>query len=1342
MKCFCAAVTLLLVSLSGIAHAQCTTPTLNSFTLTPNAIAGDQSQFAVGTVSFCLPPGDANLAVIQISESYITSTRSECINGYATDLGTCNYPNAGTGNITVEFYLNGYNYTTTAQSGTVNVNLYSYLPVISDPLTVNPAGVPPQDPGPCPGQGVTGSGCVGKPINVTTGNTWIAHHDYSIPGLGGGLSLTRTWTSFWPNISPPAESGIFGDSWRSSFEEFIQLTSGGATYWKGDSSQLIYSYSGTYSIISPLNDQTTLAANPTTGGWIITQKNGTQRNFNSGGYLTSIVDLNGNTTTINLDATYPSRIDSVTSAGNQTLTFNYTNSEFPTLCTSIVDSVGTAATYTYNSSGLITGVKYPDDSEYNFAYQPSTTLIQTVTDSMGKTIEYHSYDSLRRGLTSQQANDSNGNPVNKVTISYGSPQPYQNYVCDSTGEDCVTVQVSARAQRSFISQTYGGTGAHGCNTCDFLGNGGATADALGNRTSATDSNGNTTLYTYDNYSNMISKALPDYFTGTWDTWYYTYNSLGEVLTATDPLGTGPGDPNHTTINYYDPSGNGNLLSVTTPSPDGGITPPSTTHYTYYPNGTLKTVTDPLGNQTSMTYYPTGLLYTVTDAAQNTTTYAYDGRGNLTLLTDATQNQTQFQYDSMNRLTEIIYQNTTSSTVIYAYDWRGRRISVTDQDGRVTKYGYDDADRLISVTDAQSPNPGVTTYGYDDENNLTDIWDANHNHTQFTYLPGKYLQKTVFPSGYSESYAWDGNFNLTSKTDRNNTTINYEYDYQNHLYIKQDPGEIVYDYDPAGRLTQVNDYNTASEATYGFVYDNMNRLSSATTTYQFALLPAQTVQYGYDAASNRKLMIDPTGTQTNYTYDQLNRLYTLGNSWAGSFTFNYDSLSRRTQLIRPNGVTTAYAYDALSHLLSVLHQVGATTIDGHTYTYDPAGNRTSKLDINSTITQMKSAYSYDNIYQLTRVMMSSQTSSGSQQPYATETYTYDLVGNRLSSLGVSHYTYNSSNELLSTPSGKYGYDKDGEMLTRPDGKQFKWDYENRMTQAILPGSGGTVTFTYDPFGRRIQKSGPLGTANYIYDGKNILETLDQNANPLARYSDTLSVDEPLAELVSGSTSYYEQDGLGSVTSLSGSSGAITNSYIYNSFGSLTGSSGTTPNPFQYTSRELDPETGIYYYRARYYDPNVGRFLSNDEIGNDEGTNLYLYVGNSPIDLRDPTGFYKLIGFLPDQQTQMANAIEEAIQKLSENCPSCAGPDGPKIINALQSATFSYAPDLKDCAQTWPFHKLLHRIEVGGLAFSPQRCCSLASTLAHEGYHLAGAGDPEAYKLEKDCFNCGTGHPPSK
>ena len=457
----------------------------------------------------------------------------------------------------------------------------------------------------------------------------------------------------------------------------------------------------------------------------------------------------------------------------------------------------------------------------------------------------------------------------------------------------------------------------------------------------------------------------------------------------------------------------------------------------------------------------------------------------------------------------------------------------------------------------------------------------------------------------ENYNYDLVGNLQSKTDRKNQTIQYVYDALYRVTSKTYPDttSVEYAYDLAGKVQQVSD----PTGTYGFAYDNMGRLIGTTTQYSY--LPGFNFQnaYTYDAASNRKSLTAPDGSVSTYGYDTLNRLNGLANSWAGSFGFSYDALNRRTQLTRPNGITTNYNYDSLSHLLSVLHQAGTTTLDGASYTYDPAGNRISKGNYLNGVT---SNYTYDPLYELTQV---------TQRGSTTETYSYDVVGNRLSSSGVPNYNYNLSNEMTSNSSGSYTYDANGNTLSDASGKSYTWDFENRLAQAVVPGtSGGTTSFKYDPFGRRIQKSGPLGTTNYLYDGTNSIEEVNSGGNVSAKYSQSPVVDEDLAMFRSGVASYYHSDGLGSITSLSNAAGALANTYTYDSFGRLIASTGPLVNPFQYTAREFDPETNLYNYRARYYDGVTARFLSEDQMGFDIGSNFYHYVGNNPVNLVDRFG----------------------------------------------------------------------------------------------------------------------------
>ncbi len=771
-------------------------------------------------------------------------------------------------------------------------------------------------------------------------------------------------------------------------------------------------------------------------------------------------------------------------------------------------------------------------------------------------------------------------------------------------------------QSNYISGLFGGqwvvtsSDGFGCSTCTLRGTNSHQFDSQGNLLWTTDALGHTILYRYDSSNDVITESR-DLDATTTATTNYTYNDFGQVLTVKDPL-------NHVTTNTYD--GNGNLKTVTTPAPDGQ-TAASLTQFNYDNKGELTQITDPLNHVTTITYTTAGLIQTITDHQQHVTTYEYNARGDRTAIVDANLKRTEFDYDLMHRLTAIRYPDNNGKSVTFEYDSRGRRKSVTDQNNRKTQYGYDDADRLITVTDAAL---NVTTYGYDTESNLTSITvgsGLNQRTTTFDYDEFGRVKKTTFPSNLYESYLYDAIGNLTSKTDRKNQTISYVYDALNRLTHKGYPDStgVDYIYDLVGKIQQVND----PSGTYSFAYDNMGRLIGTTTQYSFLPGHQYTNSYGYDAASNRTSFTAPDTTTVSYVYDTLNRLQTLTSSFVGpnGFGFGYDALSRRTSLTRPNGVNTTYNYDSMSRLQSVLHQIGATTIDGAAYTLDDAGNRSSKQNLITSVTEN---YTYDPIYQLTQVDQGGTT---------TESYSYDGLGNRLSSLGLSPYQYNSSNQLTSTPNATITYDNNGNTSSKTDSNGvtgYGWDYENRLTSVTLPGTGGTVTFKYDPFGRRIQKSGPTGTTIYLYDGANVVTDLNAAGAVIASYAQGAGIDEPLAGNLSGTLAFYEADGLGSITSLTDNSGSAVGAYTRDAFGKPVSTADTVGNRYRYTAREWDEETGLYYYRARYYDSKIGRFESEDPIlrqpamkrpSENAAEDAYAYVRNNSTNWFDPTGLVR-------------------------------------------------------------------------------------------------------------------------
>jgi len=1249
-------------------------PCVAQFVIAPSVIPGDSTSLAIGTVYMNLGQysNQTNNVGICCGVSQYSTSSFKCLppsvfdynSGTSCIASNCQLPK---GVDTLQIELWG---ATLAQNpdavqpsaSSCSINSQRATLIIKPVPPPQPLG--PDTPDPCPicddsgngnggapGDGIDPGDAAtgGRPINLSNGNTYVQQQDYSLHGGRGGFSLGRTWHSMWQALlgtdsGAPAQAGMFGNGWISTYEQRLNLhTVNGATgakVWLSSGNSNFFSYNATLSIYSPayplkLQAGLTFNANNT---YTYTSHSGTQQIFNQAGYLTATIDRNNNQTTITHDN--QNRITQVTDPVGRWIKFNYSDSNNPNQATSVYDAVGTIATYTYSNGdgGLhrLLSVTYADSTVLQFLYNDtnSNTLISAVVDGASKIVEQHTYDSQRHGLTSARAlvpASSATVPVEQVSVQY-STTSNQVTLTNSRG-GATTYTFAQFGNQNHMSSVAG----PGCSTCSVrptdvaitsLYNSNGT---LASRTSGRGSNV-VDFYTYDASNNLASRSqnvLPPNLSATagigYQTWQYTYNSFAQVLTATDPLGF---------VTTYQYDTHGNPASVTAPSPDGGTTPGSITQFAYDTGGTglLTKVTDPDNNSTTIGYTPStqctnqsnvGLVASSTDALNKTTNYCYDLRGNRTDIYDALGRHTAFQYDTRNRLKQVTYPDST--TVINQYDsTRGRLHTVTDQNNKVTTYDYDDADRLIKVTDAQTPTAGATQYVYDTEGNLTSITDALGHPTGFVYDANNHLQTVNFPTQGSttptESYSFDSLGNLLNMTDRKGQTIQFAYDSLNRLTSKTwqnaNPAySAAYSYDMNNRLTHVAD----PTGTYAFTYDSMNRLKQASTQYSF-ITPTKTLNlnYTYDAASNRKTMTDAENGLTTYSYDLLNRLHNIQDFNNNNFGFGYDDISRRTSLTRPNGVNTTYAFKPnTDYLQSVLHQLGSTTLDGATYTYDNAGSRQTKID-NRIGTQYN--YGYDNIYQLKTV------TQGVTNPPMIENYTFDMVGNRQTDFSGNSYAYNNPwNHLDSKGSTSYTYDSNGNTKTKADSTgttQYTWDFQNRLTQVTLPGTAGTAAFQYDSFGRRIQKAFTVNsvttTTNYLYDGSNVIEEVDTGGSQVARYSQGVGVDQPVSMTRSGVTGFYEADGLGSITSLTNSAGSTTDTYTYDSFGNATASSGNTSNPFRYTGRERDPETGIYYYRARYYDPAVGRFLSEDPVRFKGGINFYAYVGNRPLIHIDPLG----------------------------------------------------------------------------------------------------------------------------
>ncbi len=350
---------------------------------------------------------------------------------------------------------------------------------------------------------------------------------------------------------------------------------------------------------------------------------------------------------------------------------------------------------------------------------------------------------------------------------------------------------------------------------------------------------------------------------------------------------------------------------------------------------------------------------------------------------------------------------------------------------------------------------------------------------------------------------------------------------------------------------------------------------------------------------------------------------------------------------PNGTQTTYTYDPASQVTNILHQLTATStqINKADYLYNGVGNRTSLTDKRGA-----QAFGYDNLDRLTSA---SHPLLGTAQSFA-----YDPVGNRTTAGNIT----NAGNQLTADATHTYQYDDNGNLtrktvLATGNYTQYTYDAENRLTKVedFVAGNATaafTSTYRYDGLGRRIEKVANGQTKRYIYDGEDILLEYD-GANTLqARYTHGPGIDEPIAVTKGGNTYFYHQDGLGSVTDLTDSAGATAKSYSYDAYGNILESPGSLDQPYMYTGREFDSESGLYYYRARYYASAIGQFIQPDPIRLAGGINLYRYVANNPSNFRDPMGLFTTAGGVP---------MNEKLRSFLYCMDSCTG------INTYVTAT---------------------------------------------------------------------------
>jgi len=966
---------------------------------------------------------------------------------------------------------------------------------------------------------------------------------------------------------------------------------------------------------------------------------------------------------------------------------------------------GRTIAYSYDGENNKTLERDPDSNTTYFIYDPLNRLTQRIEPQNKITLYCYSgagdsstdggeREYTRRKDRSTTTTSNNGDGRGNVSTT----------VMEYTYDTLYRIERVQDAMGGFTHYEY-----------DSVGNKTAEADAEGRRTEyryyprgllykAIDPYGHETVYTYDGMGNKVSERDKNgHYT------YCEYTRDRNLLTGvTDHMGLSIAYVYDGMNKRKEKDRNGNLtefrynarnLLVET------LLPNDASHVLGYDsNGNRTLEIDPNGNKTLYAYDGLNRMKEKTEAyaALNLTTrYFYDPVGNRIRIQDAEGRSTHYQYDSLNRLVEV--RDALGGETTYRYDTSGNKVWTIDAEGNRTDYYYD---RLNRLNKAINPLGKTAHYGYDRVGNRVDQWDAKGDHIRYNYdTLNRLIQRTCEETGISIEYGYDAAGNRIRMIDTRPgiDDVEYRYDTLNRLITVLYSGgrSMRYEYDSNGNRILMIDPEGGQTR---YHYDEMNRVDHLVDP------DGGITGYIYDAGSRLSDMHYPNGAQTHYAYDTANRVTSMvtrnsDGAVLQSITYDeYDAVGNRISVTDDTGTTT-YIYDALCRLTDVAYAAGGT----ESYSYDKVGNRLEKW-INAARAEQ---YGYNPANQLVTRQVSGSgtptkgiTVTGTVSDQGPEGFSgveevrvngvqAAVNGNSFTASGVVLHpgenivvatvrdkAWNATSQIVTvtytpdaTVSYSYSYDDNGNQIQitkkvsgSPDEvTTYEYDFENRLTR-VTDHASRTTGFEYDGDKRRVSRTSNSGqVTRFLYDGINILKDYDASGAEQARYVQGIGIDTLISRRDNNGPRYFHSDALGSTRIITDFSQNIAARDTYDAWGKITEQTGETAHTYGFTAREWEEDIGLQYNRARFYDPEIGRFITQDPLskGPDDPTiayfngaysifhrfikvyadalqpdktNRYVYCYNNPVNLIDPLGLSP-----EDDQMRRIGEISKAEQR---------------------------------------------------------------------------------------------------
>jgi len=949
--------------------------------------------------------------------------------------------------------------------------------------------------------------------------------------------------------------------------------------------------------VRPEGDFSEITFNRGTGVWTRTYNDGATLTFNDRGMMTAMTDSFGRTTSLtwqNAGSPAVPVLTAITDPMQKRLTFTYTAGGY---LQRITDPAGREVTVTISAAGDLTALGGP----YGLQVAYGTTHLPTsYTDERG-TWDVNFYRGTFSSLTAP-AVFAEGRSLRPVTKFLRAEWKTTLLSAEGTGltnlgpavdsGNAVEEIVDPRGHKTILAK-----------------------NRYGQITSSTDLTGTITGYSFDRNGLPLLVVQADGHTRGYD-----WNERGQLLTR-----------------YVDgiPA---YQASYTRPDkPDYEITGGTTRWYTWGTKGELLRSwfgahSDSSVNGTAYEYDALYRTVRITGPKGERREWTYGDWGNVqtarTILEDGSANSVTYTYDTAGR--QYTFTNSLGQRTITNHDFRDRLSLIVDADDRVTKLDYT-GDLLTRVTDAAGK-----VYGY-------------------TYNALGWLESESFPDGTSRTYAYNADGLLQSKTDRRGLIVRFTHDTAHRTLTR-----------------------TADNATTTWSYPNRDTVTvsnpegSQTTSLNSALGSLDSIRITFPSLPGRlyelKNVLDPdnmlvsVGTDLNL-YSNGARLQTssvrydaqpsgdggtlvITDPRGGITTLMFDAAGNHVQTLFPNNVAQSHSFATDGRQLGTWF--GSYTVNqslGADFTYDVLGRLSGRSDAPGHV---KWAYGYTTAGQLASYKQSAsmppvgcnprvQTCNPTWSIVRSGAYTYDAAGNRTDASAV---VTPNSNRYASFGGYALEYDQEGN-LTRKSKSGFEqrltWNALGQLTSVTT--NGAVVSYGYDPLGRRVRRTADGYSRYFVYENDDLLMELGPDGEPTRSYTHLPGTDRPLSvrENFPGyqSVHYYVLEQPGHVRALLDQNGAVVGEYAYTPFGEAipTAKGDGTSQPLRFMARELDSAARLYYVRARWYDPEMGRFVSEDPIGLKGGINTYAYLNNDPMNGRDPSGLFAEEGDICDKMPWM-------------------------------------------------------------------------------------------------------------